>query len=132
MVFVETPVSAPEPVEAAPVLMPLSEQLSRWIGHFCRVPNGVRKGDRVDLLDEQKQLIKAIYDGLAMEHVVQGDLASYLALAAMCGPAKGYPHVRFVVDDSLIWAAASPELQSIIGRDAQGRLWFSGKAVLTT
>ncbi|WP_271597114.1 hypothetical protein [Bradyrhizobium sp. CCBAU 45384] len=132
MIFVETPVSAPEPVEAAPLMMLMSERLARWISHFCRIPGGVRKGDRVDLTDEQKQLLRTIYDGPMKEQVVQGDVAAYLALATICGPATGECYVRFAVDDATMWEAASPELRGVIGRDAKGRLYFSGKAVLTT
>ncbi|MDT4739254.1 hypothetical protein [Bradyrhizobium sp. WYCCWR 12699] len=110
----------------------MSEQLIRWIVHFCRVPSGVRKGDRVELTDEQKELLKVIYDGSTKEHVVRDTLAAYLALATMCGPATGNSYVRFAADDLLMWEAASPELRGILVRDAKGRLSFSGRAVLTT
>ncbi|MBR0714048.1 hypothetical protein [Bradyrhizobium liaoningense] len=90
------------------------------------------RSDRVNLTDEQKQLLKVIYDGPTKEHVVQGDLAAYLALTTICGPATSERYVRFAVDDATMWQAASPELQGVIGRDAKGRLYFSGRAVLTT
>jgi hypothetical protein len=126
MVFVDGPITEAEPAEAPATRVLMSERLIRWIEHFCRVPGGV-------LTDEQKAAIRTIYDGPAVQHVVHGELGTFLALASLCGPIQGENRVSFAAaSNQQMWDAASPELQGILYRNEQGRIFFTGRAVLTT
>jgi hypothetical protein len=101
--------------------MLMSERLIHWIQYFCRVPAGLRKGDRVILFEEQIKLIRQIYDAPEFEPAklngVKGEVALYLALAHLAGPmiGKQFGDVYFADIDAL-WSAASPELQKVLER----------------
>jgi hypothetical protein len=112
--------------------VPMSEQLISWIEHLCRVPEGVHKGGRIALTVEQKQLLRLLFDGPQLKHTVEGMLAPCLALAAVCGPSMGDPRLSFATSDEEMWSVASSELRALLSRDGQGRINYSGSALLTT
>ena len=104
--------------------MLMSDRLIHWVQHFCRVPAGLRKGDRVILFEEQIKMIREIYDAPEFDpaklHGVKGELALYLALAHLAGPMMGKQFRDvFYADIDALWSAASPELQSLLQRQGK-------------
>jgi hypothetical protein len=98
--------------------MKMSDRLIHWIEHFCRKPSGLRKGDRVLLSEDMFERIEKIYHApVRAEVIVGGELAAYLALAHMAGPAYGEEYPKFEVEADTMWDAASPELQRRLSRD---------------
>jgi hypothetical protein len=106
--------------------MLMSERLAHWISHFCRVPAGLRKGDRVILFKEQIKLLEQIYDAPEFDPAklngVKGEMAIYLGLVHLAGPMMGKEFGDvFYADIDTLWDAASPELQSLLQRQGKRR-----------
>ena len=76
--------------------MTRGEQVIAFIERYCRVPEGTRVGERVELLPFQKEIILGIYDGVPPPRRVivsmgrknaKSCLTAMLLLAAIAGPA---------------------------------------------
>jgi hypothetical protein len=97
----------------------MSERIAMWIQHFCRVPAGLRKGDRVILFEEHIKTIREIYDAPGYDPSkligMRGELALYLALVHLAGPMLGKQFDGvFPADIDTLWDATSPELQALL------------------
>lgn len=88
-----------------------------WIEMYCVYPSGPDKGRRVKLTAREKATIRAIYDDLDRETVIEGPPAAYLALRHIAGREalqKDQFRPNIVIDVFTAWNAISTELGEVL------------------
>ena len=103
----------------------MSERLARWIASFCQVPDGEHKGERVALNDDQRLLLKLLFDGQPTPQLVTGPLGAYLLACCLCGPTMGDAHLQFSVSDEMLWDACGSQLKACLNRDERGHIYYA-------
>ena len=69
------------------------QEAIRWIEDALRFPDGPRRGERVVLTQEERDLVRRIYDdgGWSQDEHICGAMAAYLALMHTFGPRAPEP-----------------------------------------
>jgi hypothetical protein len=94
-----------------------------WCEGFCLEPDGPAKGQPVRLSNDEKLIIRHIYDAPDGPHdiPVTGRLAAFLALVHLCGREALRQEFRPTVDVDTwsIWRATSPALRRVLKRKGE-------------
>lgn len=116
----------------------------QWIESYCRIPEGKFVGEKVKLVQFQKDIIKGIYDTPTRRAIIsygrknaKTTLSAFLLLLHLCGPeakanASAYSAAQSRDQAAILFSLAakivrmSPELSSYVGiRDTAKQLFCS-------
>ncbi|MGY3501786.1 MULTISPECIES: hypothetical protein [unclassified Bradyrhizobium] len=98
------------------------ERNAAWIETFCRTPSGPMRGEKVQLSQAQREIVRKLYDGGDEVEPVTGHLASYVTLLHVCGPEAVAQRSTFPLveaDAFSVWAATSEKLREVLRRDGE-------------
>src|SRR5215204_4547793 len=99
--------------------MSRGEHAITWILKFCLQPAGPHEGRRARLTPLQRETLRRLYsDPSRPQDGVVGELAAYVALLCLCGPAS-LRRDPPVLDSWSIWRAAGPELREVLEREGE-------------
>jgi hypothetical protein len=92
-----------------------------WIHAFCVVPIGADQGKRVKLTIAQREAVRRALGPDTEFQILDPALRAYLTLAWLCGPlARGQIRRLDSMDPLIVWAAAGPEIRTVLERDDDG------------
>ena len=97
-----------------------AQKTARWIENFCVIPFGLERGQHVRLTEQQREILRKLFDGDESPGEINAPLVSYLALLALAGPrplAERMSGIELGADIFTTWAATGPALKSVLRID---------------
>jgi len=98
------------------------ERAVHWIEEYCVYPSGPERGQHVRLSQEQRRVLRQIYDHPGNPHPpLFGSLAAFVALLHICGPEAKQREFRPALSADIfsVWSATGPDLRAVLKRDGE-------------